>query len=1622
MASGGLSRQRSTSDRRKDLMVSTFPRGTPSAPNATFEPCASTESIFLYAQGSDVVCLHHDSLSVERRFQKHTDRIQLIAVDNVSETGAGRLVVTYDTQQTAIVWDLFTGDQISRFASYEPLKVAAWMRNGNIAFGNGKGEVILFEPSTSEHVSARTIFDPITAIAPASDCKNYAIGYNNGSILLAALQPSFTILHTLTTSRAPSPITSLSWHASSSKQKSDMLATQTADGDLRVWSVSKPPTTELPRVIRVLKRPEPNFLPGRTWLAWSRNGRIIQYSEDETWSWDVRTKHVTYDTLPVLHGIRGIAAYGPNATLFSLGPDFTVRQYDAEQCRITANIRHAPSNILPTPPEDNQLGWTTSGSEDSSGHSPIAQSKRAMVDRSRVLSPQSYNSNAVSLQSRASKHSIPSRRDVVSPGQQSEMTGTTFSVGAAPSYIHDYSKSPQSSRTQPKKSSRLRQQVILSPQERPVDDLFPFTRARLDEVPYKPPRKLSDSEMTPDNLRRQMLQVVFGWAEDIQDMIRDEMSRHAPDSQHAIFLSRWLDEDDEYLSEVMGSTSVLSSMDWMLLALGAIDHSATARRITQVFIEKMLSRGDVHAAATMLLALGNHSDAIEVYVSRSQFMEAVILTCLVTPSDWQRQSHLVRKWGEHVVGNSQQQFARRCFSCSGDEPTEPWTSPSVAQMSSQNLSSQNLSHALAYIPENPISEEVPRDFENIYARNLDRRRGLDAPTPVAMPAPPTPFRAALSQNTRVTPQTSALKLVTDFGASEVPQEYRFPGLKSADYTPTAGATVTPIAESAIDRSALSPGGAGSYRQNNIRSLNAAMSARGVSTNHKHRLPSIGETPIDVEGPSFKRSPPPPLPNNQLATPADSSSERGQDSGENERSNGPDQESNRVDDSMVEVPPPDRGLLLLTPARYEPTTQNAEKPTPQTAVRPRAGLEFPHANLRPDSRQSDLEELSNMDQFRPRTGSKSRKPDGLSINLAPTVSEYSATRPPTGQTFTTTQIDTDSELTSPLRTGDTLDSRGKSATASLSGRNIDHYISSLEQAHYYSKHSRSRETSASKMTGSRGTTRRGSDAQDHRTPNPAKKSPSSPIPMSPEDLRMYTQSVDSMTTSYTSSAPGGNRIGTPASRSRLGKHQIRANNDDSRRKRSHSAKARGEQRHASQMGAVVTGLIALETAAGKEKPRPSRAGNSTGHEAVKPTSPKAIYRGEAALAPVTEDIEKTKPLISTNLSLDAEVQSASSNNREPRSRRRELAKELAAAELEARRLSLARRPSAPNIPFPGQGAHGKSASESHAPPLYRHHTDDGFTRVQGESRLRRPSTPRAMQVDPATLNEARIDDLPEVLPSSTYQTPKIGHSKPSSRPGTSHSGRGHARTASKEQEEIRTAQEIAAALGQLPRHPAFNAGVARSRSNSRTRDRDYPRRDTSLPRGVSREPLHKSPPLHEEPPLIIDTRTANSGPPMVLPELQHLVSPPPPPPPPPAPPKDRPQLAIRTNTSEIASRTPLPPSANPRTDDGVVAGPSTLTVSGLNGVPRPASATAAGPAYGHRRGRSGNLGSESQLNGKIKNLFGKMRTPSQGRGDNARSPPQPQWQGGNVNGEADSSPYETNTGLGYSDRNLAAQVQ
>lgn len=134
MSAGHLARQRSSSSSSRPQIRTTTP-STPFRPDTEFEPCAATASIFLYAQGSSIICLDHDTLAVNRRFELHKERILFLSVDNVSERGAGRLVVSFDAGQTAIVWDLFSGDEIARFASYEPIRVAAWMKNGNIAFG-----------------------------------------------------------------------------------------------------------------------------------------------------------------------------------------------------------------------------------------------------------------------------------------------------------------------------------------------------------------------------------------------------------------------------------------------------------------------------------------------------------------------------------------------------------------------------------------------------------------------------------------------------------------------------------------------------------------------------------------------------------------------------------------------------------------------------------------------------------------------------------------------------------------------------------------------------------------------------------------------------------------------------------------------------------------------------------------------------------------------------------------------------------------------------------------------------------------------------------------------------------------------------------------------------------------------------------------------------------------------------------------------------------------------------------------------------------------------------------------------------------------------------------------------
>jgi hypothetical protein len=130
----------------------------------------------------------------------------------------------------------------------------------------------------------------------------------------------------------------------------------------------------------------------------------------------------------------------------------------------------------------------------------------------------------------------PASPGMVSSSGQSGSSATTFSMGSSfkgGSYQQRAMRESVSTRsllstsTSSKNSSKisgLRQEVLRSPEETKNTmsmELFPYTKARLSEVRFRPPQ-YDQSRRTTDDLRVQMLNVVFGWPDDIDSLIRDE--------------------------------------------------------------------------------------------------------------------------------------------------------------------------------------------------------------------------------------------------------------------------------------------------------------------------------------------------------------------------------------------------------------------------------------------------------------------------------------------------------------------------------------------------------------------------------------------------------------------------------------------------------------------------------------------------------------------------------------------------------------------------------------------------------------------------------------------------------------------------------------------------------------------------------------------------------------------------------------------------------------------------------------------------------------------------------------------------------------------------------------------
>lgn len=280
----------------------------------------------------------------------------------------------------------------------------------------------------------------------------------------------------------------------------------------------------------------------------------------------MRTKRVSYEPVPTIQDIAAICNYGATATLFTVGRNFSIQQYDMNpsngSATMVANVQHAPANTPPSPPNSldeqqkrlreidepvtarplktaPQLLVDSESEGEGNVMSPLEKIAQEMDqleeerrDRLGPLSPVSSRGSQSSRSSGGSGRAPRYRYDKPSWGARSSKSsggasGTVFSSGTS-SHVGTSRESISIRSTSSAASSRygnsaLRKEVLRSPDEAKKTqdmDLFPFTKARLTDVPFRPTEL--GPERTPDDLRLNMLKVVFGWDNDIDELIRDE--------------------------------------------------------------------------------------------------------------------------------------------------------------------------------------------------------------------------------------------------------------------------------------------------------------------------------------------------------------------------------------------------------------------------------------------------------------------------------------------------------------------------------------------------------------------------------------------------------------------------------------------------------------------------------------------------------------------------------------------------------------------------------------------------------------------------------------------------------------------------------------------------------------------------------------------------------------------------------------------------------------------------------------------------------------------------------------------------------------------------------------------
>ncbi len=409
-------------------------------------------------------------------------------------------------------------------------------------------------------------------------------------------------------------------------------------------------------------------------------------------------------------------------------------------------------------------------------------------------------------------------------------------------------------------------------------------------------------------------------------------------------------------------------------------------------------------------------------------------------------------------------------------------------------------------------------------------------------------------------------------------------------------------------------------------------------------------------------------------------------------------------------------------------------------------------------------------------------------------------------------------------------------AGVGNRSLTDYIHSLETAQHYSKKQRSRESSRHRQDDRSGRSRensrsrkgaaresseeRGRGAARNWTPKPAKRSPTSPIPMSPEELinlstpkQLDIQLNDEVVLplNLDSTAPSTVRKSSQIRRSSPRSTRVssrtssRGGRQKSRERRPPALEIRGrsESRGDGSLMRSPSSPLPMSTQlkfyhesdddeadyrAAVEAQEQFRNRHNQSVNATDPSSPavsRARDRSESRRRRNKTPAEQEPPM-PAQPTRDQLTTQASVGDLKQISLERQLKKEAAARELEERRRSLARRPSVPPIMHPDQLspiiARSPSVFElpqtTFVPPRDvppRSQTADYATRKSSSMRspngqmIGLPATPKAMrlQFQNDMKNKAGIPTIPtnyKTSPSSGQPSPeRLGNNSPTKIP-------------------------------------------------------------------------------------------------------------------------------------------------------------------------------------------------------------------------------------------------------------------